>query len=331
MHGKDLTVRGSPAAPALGRWLGGSALVHGAVLALALVLVLRGETERGEVLKVSLITVGPAPSAPAPDRAPSSLPRAIRGAAGREGAGRLGGDGRPAGAPPQRRGMVAGRPAAAVTPASPPSSAAPPPPGPPLPAHEPADSTPPRTPPLAEAAPGGSDAVPTRPAAPHGGETTDAQAALGPDAGSSSPGTSVAGLGGRGLGHGIGRGLGPTDGPGGGIVGTGPGAAGSGTGPGGGGPGPLDLGDLLARIRQRIEAVKRYPEAARRGSIQGTVNVRFRVRADGQLERVELVRSSGSRVLDEASLETIRRAAPFPPVRGWVQVPLAYTLSEAER
>jgi TonB family protein len=174
--------------------------------------------------------------------------------------------------------------------------------------------------------------VPRRPAAPHGGDTTDAQAALGPDAGSASEGASVAGFGGRGLGRGAGRGLGPTDGPGGGIAGTGPGAAGSGTGPGAGGrPGPLDLGDLLARIRQRIEAVKRYPEDARRDSIQGTVNVRFRVRADGQLERVELVRSSGSRVLDEASLETIRRAAPFPPVRGWVQVPLAYTLSELER
>jgi protein TonB len=163
-------------------------------------------------------------------------------------------------------------------------------------------------------------------------DTTQAKAAPGLDAGSASAGASVAGLGGRGLGRGSGRGLGPTDGPGAGLAGTGPGASGIGTGPGGGGPArALDLGDLLARIRQRIEAVKRYPEDARRDSIQGTVSVRFRVHADGQLERVELVRSSGSRVLDEASLETIRRAAPFPPVRGWVQVPLAYTLSEAER
>jgi TonB family protein len=174
--------------------------------------------------------------------------------------------------------------------------------------------------------------MPGRPAAPHGGGTTDGKAAPGPDAGSAPADASAAGVGGAGLGRGAGRGLGPTDGPGGGIAGTGPGAAGTGTGPGGGGqPRPLDLGDLLARIRHRIEAVKRYPEEARRDSIQGTVSVRFRVHADGRLERVELVRSSGSRVLDEASLETIRRAAPFPPVRGWVQVPLAYTLGEAER
>jgi protein TonB len=183
-----------------------------------------------------------------------------------------------------------------------------------------------------EAAGGGGEPMPRRPAALHGVDTTDAVAALGPEAGSGSPGPSGGGAGGRGLGHGAGRGLGPADGPGGGIAGTGPGAGGAGTGPGGGGPPrPLDLGDLLARIRQRIEAAKRYPEDARRDGIQGTVSVRFRLRPDGQVERVEVIRSSGSRLLDEASLETIRRAAPFPPVRGWVQVPIAYTLAEAER
>jgi protein TonB len=302
------------------------------VLALAVVLVLRGETERGDVLKVSLVTVGPAPSPALADRAPSSPPRAIPGAAGREGAGRLGGDGLPAGAPPQRRRIVAGGPAAGATPGSPAPSAGPPPAGPPVAAYAPPDPMPPQPPAPAEAAARASDAMPGRPAAPHGGGTTDGKAAPGPDAGSAPADASAAGVGGAGLGRGAGRGLGPTDGPGGGIAGTGAGAAGTGTGPGGGGqPRPLDLGDLLARIRHRIEAVKRYPEEARRDSIQGTVSVRFRVHADGRLERVELVRSSGSRVLDEASLETIRRAAPFPPVRGWVQVPLAYTLGEAER
>jgi len=52
--------------------------------------------------------------------------------------------------------------------------------------------------------------------------------------------------------------------------------------------------------------------------------------ADGRLEEVEVVRSSGSQVLDEASLETVRNAAPFPPMPGWLQVPIAYTLRMRE-
>jgi protein TonB len=84
-------------------------------------------------------------------------------------------------------------------------------------------------------------------------------------------------------------------------------------------------------VRRRIEAAKRYPDDARREGVQGSVTVRFRVRPDGHVEAVEVARSSGSRELDEASLETIRRAAPYPPLKGWVQVPLAYTLGEADR
>jgi protein TonB len=92
----------------------------------------------------------------------------------------------------------------------------------------------------------------------------------------------------------------------------------------------MDLADLLAQIRRRIEAAKRYPEEARREGIQGNVYVRFRVGEDGQVDALEVARSSGSRLLDEASLATIRRAAPFPPVRGWIRVPIAYTLGEGE-
>jgi protein TonB len=92
----------------------------------------------------------------------------------------------------------------------------------------------------------------------------------------------------------------------------------------------VDHAHLLAQIRRRIEGAKRYPEAARREGIQGNVHVRFRVREDGQVDTVEVARSSGSRLLDDASLDTIRRAAPFPPVRGWIRVPIAYTLDERE-
>jgi protein TonB len=136
---------------------------------------------------------------------------------------------------------------------------------------------------------------------------------------------------GAGSGWAPGRGLGAAGG-GAGAAGTGPGAAGAGPGPGAGATARArDPAEVVAEIRRRIEAAKRYPDSARRDGVHGTVAVRFRVTSDGQVERVEVVRSSGSRALDEASLETIRKAAPFPPVGGWVQVPIAYTLSETER
>lgn len=50
----------------------------------------------------------------------------------------------------------------------------------------------------------------------------------------------------------------------------------------------------------------RYPEAARRGSIEGTVVVRFRVDRRGRVENVELQQSSGSDLLDREALRTVQ-------------------------
>jgi protein TonB len=96
---------------------------------------------------------------------------------------------------------------------------------------------------------------------------------------------------------------------------------------GGGGSGD-GVADLLRRIRRQIDQAKIYPDAARREGVQGTVELRFRIAADGSVEAVEIVRSSGSGILDEASQETIRRAGPYPLVRGWIRLPLAYRLDQ---
>jgi protein TonB len=85
---------------------------------------------------------------------------------------------------------------------------------------------------------------------------------------------------------------------------------------------------LLRAIRRQIEGSKTYPEAARREGIQGTVDLRFRIGPDGSVEALEILRSSGSRVLDEASKHTILRAAPYPRVSGWIRLPLSYRLDQ---
>ncbi len=110
----------------------------------------------------------------------------------------------------------------------------------------------------------------------------------------------------------------------GGSGGTGLASRGGPGGVGGGDGGP----DLLRSIRRQIEQKKVYPDAARREGLQGTVELRFRIADDGSVEAVEILRSSGFGILDEASQQTIRRAAPYPLVRGWIRLPLSYRLDQ---
>jgi periplasmic protein TonB len=63
--------------------------------------------------------------------------------------------------------------------------------------------------------------------------------------------------------------------------------------------------------RTKIERVGElnYPATAR--GIYGTLQVSVSIRADGSLEGVEISRSSGKKVLDEAAIHIVRLAAPF--------------------
>ncbi len=81
-----------------------------------------------------------------------------------------------------------------------------------------------------------------------------------------------------------------------------------------------------AVIESALERSKTYPRMARERGIQGVVHVRFKLRPSGDVETVEIVRSSGYDILDSASVRTVYRAAPMPYVNGWVEVPMAYVL-----
>lgn len=72
---------------------------------------------------------------------------------------------------------------------------------------------------------------------------------------------------------------------------------------------------MLRRWRQaligQIERHKRYPAGAQGHG--GVVKVAFAIDEGGGLISVRIVASSGSPVLDEAAIDLIRRATPFPP------------------
>jgi protein TonB len=112
------------------------------------------------------------------------------------------------------------------------------------------------------------------------------------------------------------------------------GGKGSGAGQGDGGTSrlsslPKTSGDgdsVIAEIMRRIEKAKLYPRMARRMGTEGRATVRFRIKTDGKVEGVELIESSGSEILDQASLETVQRAAPLPYKDGWLKVVIVFKI-----
>ncbi len=56
-----------------------------------------------------------------------------------------------------------------------------------------------------------------------------------------------------------------------------------------------------------------YPEAARRQGIYGSLKLTVSIHATGQIEAVEVDRTSGSKVLDAAAIRIVELAAPYAP------------------
>lgn len=61
-----------------------------------------------------------------------------------------------------------------------------------------------------------------------------------------------------------------------------------------------------------------YPEAARKEKLYGNLQLTVGIRSDGSLDSIEINRSSGQKVLDEAAINIVKLAgqngfAPFPP------------------
>lgn len=83
---------------------------------------------------------------------------------------------------------------------------------------------------------------------------------------------------------------------------------------GAGTEGNAAVSNYPGKVARALRRALRYPSAAKRRRITGDVHVSFVVSQSGGLSGVSIVRSSGSDILDAAALETVRRAAPFPPI-----------------
>lgn len=67
----------------------------------------------------------------------------------------------------------------------------------------------------------------------------------------------------------------------------------------------------FAHIKRRIERVWRYPPDAVASGSQGQLHLKFVLRRNGQLKNVELLRSSGVKVLDKEAWDAVVNAGPF--------------------
>ena len=103
----------------------------------------------------------------------------------------------------------------------------------------------------------------------------------------------------------------------GGTSGNGPmGQAASGNGTGGNGgalAGCLDP-EWMQAVTERVRQFFYYPTDALATRRTGVVMVRFVVRGNGQVDRLEIDKPSGDAELDKAAIDIMRKAQPLPPI-----------------
>jgi protein TonB len=92
--------------------------------------------------------------------------------------------------------------------------------------------------------------------------------------------------------------------------------------------GAIYRNEQFAYIRDRIARNLNYPPQAAKAGRSGKVRVAFVIQADGTVEDVQIISSSGTPLLDREVRETVMRVAPFPkpPVRARIEIPVTYAL-----
>lgn len=71
--------------------------------------------------------------------------------------------------------------------------------------------------------------------------------------------------------------------------------------------------DYYTQLTRRLGQYRYYPKSALEAQQEGRVVVRILIGRDGRLIDVQVEQSSGWPAIDAAEMDTIRRAAPFPP------------------
>ncbi|MGA8919670.1 MAG: TonB family protein, partial [Pseudolabrys sp.] len=76
---------------------------------------------------------------------------------------------------------------------------------------------------------------------------------------------------------------------------------------------PNALPNWKSQLVAQLERSKRYPPEAQSRGEQGVAQLAFSVDRSGGVHNARITRSSGSSLLDQATLALVARAAPLPP------------------
>ena len=73
--------------------------------------------------------------------------------------------------------------------------------------------------------------------------------------------------------------------------------------------------NYLDAWKRKVEKIGNlnYPDEARRRKLYGSLILRVSLKADGTIEEIEVRRSSGYKLLDDAAIRIVRLAAPYAP------------------
>jgi protein TonB len=86
------------------------------------------------------------------------------------------------------------------------------------------------------------------------------------------------------------------------------------------------LKENFAYIRDLVQKKATYPKLARQMGWEGKVIVSFIVNSNGHAKDIKVMNSSGIEILDESSIEAVKKASPFPkpPVEAQLIIPMSY-------
>lgn len=87
------------------------------------------------------------------------------------------------------------------------------------------------------------------------------------------------------------------------------------------------------KVADKITTNQRYPRSAVRKGIEGTAQVRIKVKQDGTILGFEVLKSSGADVLDREIGRLMTRINPLPAVPGdkkevFLTMPMSWTLKK---
>jgi len=93
------------------------------------------------------------------------------------------------------------------------------------------------------------------------------------------------------------------------------------------------MNDFYSKVGRQIALAKIYPGFAKKMGYQGKILVAFRINRDGEISSLSVSKSSGYKILDEAALETVKEAGPYPAIPNELnkkflklKIPISYAL-----